>query len=78
MTREHTGNKDVPHVILTLKDGILAVLTKPEGIRLTLMDYDVEGEMAGPDCEDPQGAACCLREWSSVQAGLSRHHWPSR
>ena len=73
MNQECDAHDHTHHVILTLKDGLLNVLAKPEGIRLTLVDYDVEGEMAASDCEDPDPATCTLREWSESELVNAEH-----
>ena len=73
MNQESDGNDPARHVILTIKNGMFDVLAKPEGIRLTLVDYDVQGEMAGSNSEDPDAVTCSVREWSESEEVDSEH-----
>jgi len=73
MTPEPNGNDHTRHVIVTIKNGVLDVLAKPVGIRLTLVDYDVEGHVLGTDCGDGDPATCCVREWSESE-GIDAEH----
>ena len=49
-------------VILTVSGGVAEVLQKPQGVAVTLYDYDVE-DGAEALSQDPEGKACRLLEW---------------
>jgi len=87
MSRTSTpGDADSPqgperhplHVIVTVSGGVADVLVKPEGIAVTLLDYDVDGADEGHPCiiRDPDGQLFCVRKWDASTEVLPRQDWP--
>ncbi len=65
-------------VIVTVSGGVADVLLKPRGVAVTLYDYDVEGsdENAPGISKDPDGADCCISEWTASEPVIAKHDWP--
>ena len=65
-------------VIVTVSGGVADLLYKSKGAAMALYDYDVEG--AGEDdpsfSKDPDGRACCIREWPPSEEIVGSEHWP--
>lgn len=75
-----TKNQKPPslQVIVTVSGGVADVLFKSAGIALALYDYDVEGsdENEPGVSRDPDGHACCLREWEPSEQIVGSENWP--
>jgi len=67
-----------PGVIVSVSGGVADVLFKPEGIAVTIIDYDVEGEGEGDGCitTDPDGAKCTIGQWPASEEIVANRHWP--
>jgi len=66
-------------VIVTISGGVGDVLFKPPGVAVALFDYDVEGCGEGDPAisKDPDGQACCVREWGPADLVTANEHWPA-
>lgn len=65
-----------PRIIVSIKNGVAVVLFKPKGIAVTIFDYDVEGLDGSCLSKDPDGKACCIREWRLCEKVGHKKHWP--
>ena len=51
-----------PRVVLAVRGGVAEVLAKPQGVAVSLYDYDVEGDEDGVS-RDSDGEACRIFNW---------------
>jgi hypothetical protein len=65
-------------VIVTVSGGVADVLFKPQGVAVTLCDYDIEGCSADEPgiATDPDGQLCCMREWGPSEKIVGCESWP--
>ena len=68
----HAGN--VPVVIIAVTGGVADVLLKPVGVRVTILDHDVEGDEPFSTYYD--GRPCSISEWPASGKITANEHWP--
>lgn len=66
------------HVILIVRGGVAHVLFKPQGVNLSIYDYDWESASQDDPhlSRDPDGNVCLYQEYDLCQAIIEQKHWP--
>ena len=65
-------------MIVTVRGGVADVFFKPQGVAVTLYDYDVEGsdENDSGISKDPDGWPCSIRQWETFEEIVGSERWP--
>ena len=79
MSKTRQGHKPLdPHVILTVRAGVVDIVLKPRGVTVALYDYDIEGAGEGDAgvSKDPSGRLCSIRQWDPSEEIVTNDRWP--
>jgi len=62
-------------VIVTVSGGVAGLLSKPEGMEVCILDYDVDGEDVERMSRDPDGQLCCIQRYVADEKVVADGHW---
>ena len=69
--RASDEDKDgIPQVIISVRSGVVNVISKPVGVSVVLFDYDVDG--AKNVSKDSGGERCVISHWDAGRIEVSK------
>ena len=71
LRRASDEDKDgIPQVIISVRSGVVEVISKPVGVAVVLFDYDVDG--AENVSKDSDGERCVISHWDAGRIEVSK------
>jgi len=71
LQRASDEDKDgIPQVIISVRSGVVNVISKPVGVSVVLFDYDIDG--TENISKDSDGQRCVISHWDAERIEVSK------